>query len=109
MESKHPYRVCTGAEVARHSLDNCQTAMLSSLGELTEAVHVQIKCRGPSTPQLHSQANGTAPLRMTLVVDQRGSNLSATAAQSPAFEFRLSLRQSCTASRRDKTSPPDNP
>jgi hypothetical protein len=39
MESKHP----TEFALALKSLDNCQTAMPSSLGELPEAAHVQMK------------------------------------------------------------------
>ena len=34
---------------------------------------------------------------------------SESPAQSPSAESRSSLRQSCTASHRDKTSPPDSP
>src|ERR1700675_1068324 len=86
----------------------CEDGHAELRRELPEA-EVGIKCRGPSTPQFHSQANETAALRMTLAVGQSRANLSATAAQSPSAEFRLSLRQSCTALRRDKTSPPDNP
>src|ERR1700738_5248696 len=87
----------------------CEDGHAELRRELPEAAEVGIKCRGPSTPQFHSQATETAALRMTLAVGQSRANLSATAAQSPAAEFRSSLRQSCTVSRRDKTFLQDNP
>ena len=60
--------------------------------------------------------NTTAPIarrrmiRGFVIVLMRSfrSNPSATAAQSPVAESRSSPRQWCTASRRDKTSPPDS-